>query len=460
MSSPPTRRAQRFVQGGMFGSFDDSSLPSSIRERQRLLHDDIEDDAAYSDSEQTAPRWNPPGDTRDEFGDNNETRYDPSKGTGRLRKKFASRGKGGAFSEKKQKRRIYSCCIGSEVDTGKLHEHLDALPAASSPLGSSWTSELYTDTLHISRRLDAESTAAPASAGKADAPPVTPPPLLQPGGTTIRPAFNSTTPVMETPEKDIIATESTSTAEKENVTTTSVGLYSAKFHFSIVKEIFVFEFGAVVFWGFSIGEEKEMLKLIRGFVSEELSIQERELISEDDMAFVLVMEETEVLVVSDILYLPEHTVTKQRLAMSFALGQSTVLSVFESQVVTKIPEYNHIPETLAASGRINNMSSRDVNKLVGELFVIRHKLNLHSDILDIPDFFWAEDRFEREYKSVWKYLEMDLRVSVLNKRLNLIKEMLDLLSFHVDRSESNGLDWIVIILIVIYCFIEVAGIIM
>ena len=35
--------------------------------------------------------------------------------------------------------------------------------------------------------------------------------------------------------------------------------------------------------------------------------------------------------------------------------------------------------------------------IVGEIFVIRHEVNLHSDILDTPDFFWEEKKYEVIY---------------------------------------------------------------
>lgn len=419
-------------RSGVYGSFDDSTLPSAIRdwEAQHLLGAE-EDLGAYSDSEQTHA-------ITDEFAD--YSKMGSSKGTGRLRRKIASRTKGGAFVQQTQKRRIYSCCIGSEIDTVKLHEYLDEIPVESSPMKSQWASELYTDTLHISRKLDGSGKMVPVPVvtGESD--------ILS--GVTIRPAFQSFGPSPE-PRKS-----------KESASAANAGRLSAKFHFSVVKEIFVFEFGAVVFWGFSVGEELEMLNLIRQFVSTKLSIQESLAICDDDCALVLVSPDSEIAIVSDILYLPENTVTKQRLAMSFALGQSVILSLFESQVEIKIPQYNHIPITLATVGRIKDMTLSDVGRLIGELFVIRHNLNLHTDILDTPDYFWDVDNCITEYQNIWKYLEMDIRVEVLNKRLDMIKELLDLLQFHVERSEMNGLEWIIIILIVVYCFIEVGGILL
>jgi uncharacterized Rmd1/YagE family protein len=44
---------------------------------------------------------------------------------------------------------------------------------------------------------------------------------------------------------------------------------------------------------------------------------------------------------------------------------------------------------------------------------------------------------------------VESRVEVLNKRLDLIKELFDMLASELHNSHSNTLEWIVIILIVV-----------
>ena len=39
--------------------------------------------------------------------------------------------------------------------------------------------------------------------------------------------------------------------------------------------------------------------------------------------------------------------------------------------------------------------------MIGEVFVIRHDVNLHTEILDTPDFFWKDgEKYENDYKLV------------------------------------------------------------
>mmetsp|Transcript_2089 Transcript_2089/g.4408 ORF Transcript_2089/g.4408 Transcript_2089/m.4408 type:complete len:105 (-) Transcript_2089:322-636(-) len=86
--------------------------------------------------------------------------------------------------------------------------------------------------------------------------------------------------------------------------------------------------------------------------------------------------------------------------------------------------------------------------MIGEVFVIRHDVNLHSEILDTPDFFWKEEHFTDVYSMVQAYLEMTGRTAILNTRLDMLCELLDVLQQQLETAHSTKLEWTVIWLIV------------
>jgi uncharacterized Rmd1/YagE family protein len=372
----------------------------------------------------------------DEFG-GRQNYYQP-KGTGRQRKKVASRGKGGEFQAKRKKRRVYACCIGTEIDTEKFDEHLGSLSTNKSPMKSRWSTMMYTDTLRVYRNSSILPTELARSIAAAD----------DTDGEGSAPIFFNYATGQRT--EILIGDDERSLAIRD---------LSFKFNDPYVKEIFIFEFGAVVFWGFSSGEEKEFLNLIRQFVSKGPIPEAESIANEDDMAFITtpIIEAPALAIANDVLTLPEDTNAKQRLALSFAIGQSTVLAVFESRVEAKVADYKYIPETLAQSGKIK-LPSGKIGTMIGEIFVIRHDLNLHTDILDTPDFFWEEEKYAPDYKIMWRYLEMSGRVEVLNKRLDMLKELLDVLQQQMENAHASKLEWIVIWLILIEVIIEVVAI--
>ena len=144
----------------------------------------------------------------------------------------------------------------------------------------------------------------------------------------------------------------------------------------------------------------------------------------------------------------------EKLAVSFALAQSVKLGVFERTVEQTILETRSIPERMAYDGTIR-LKRKQITRRIGQLFVDRASINLHSDILDHPDFFWEDDEWLPCYMRASKYLEVDRRAEVLNKRLDIIKELYDMLASELATAHSNKLEWIIIILILIEVIFQV-----
>lgn len=58
------------------------------------------------------------------------------------------------------------------------------------------------------------------------------------------------------------------------------------------------------------------------------------------------------------------------------------------------------------------MSREEVLKKHGELFALRHYLNLSSDVLDTPDFYWEYENLENLYNQICAYFSINKRTKV------------------------------------------------
>ncbi|KAG1667234.1 hypothetical protein FOA52_009799 [Chlamydomonas sp. UWO 241] len=144
-----------------------------------------------------------------------------------------------------------------------------------------------------------------------------------------------------------------------------------------------------------------------------------------------------------------------KLAISYALAQSTKLSVYEHAVVDLVLESKNLPESLAETGKVD-ISGEDLAKMTGRVFLQKSGLNLMSSVLDTPEFFWhSPDVFQTVYNRVNEYLDLHSRVELLNSRLSVLQEMLDMLRGHLENSHSVRLEWIVIWLIAIECLVGI-----
>ena len=90
---------------------------------------------------------------------------------------------------------------------------------------------------------------------------------------------------------------------------------------------------------------------------------------------------------------------------------------------------------------------KEISKKIGELFLVKSKINLHYDLLDTPEFFWEYPEYENQYEKMVKYLDIKPRVEVLNKKVEVIQELLHVLGDEQKHRYSSFLEWIIIILI-------------
>jgi uncharacterized Rmd1/YagE family protein len=83
------------------------------------------------------------------------------------------------------------------------------------------------------------------------------------------------------------------------------------------------------------------------------------------------------------------------------------------------------------------------------LYLKKNEINLDTDMLDIPEFLWNNDKYQKNFSLIIKYFEIEKRINILNHRLNIIGELLYLLCEEINFRHISSLDWIIIILLAI-----------
>jgi uncharacterized Rmd1/YagE family protein len=65
-----------------------------------------------------------------------------------------------------------------------------------------------------------------------------------------------------------------------------------------------------------------------------------------------------------------------------------------------------IPAQIALTGKVN-MSRKEINMQIGELFILRINIHLQGSVLDAPELMWAEPQLDPVYQAVRSYLEIE-----------------------------------------------------
>ncbi|KAK5137886.1 hypothetical protein LTR08_006655 [Meristemomyces frigidus] len=209
-----------------------------------------------------------------------------------------------------------------------------------------------------------------------------------------------------------------------------------------IPEIFLFEYGVVVIWGMTLPEEKRFLKELAKFELEKLAPDD---VQTEEFNFYYTRE-YQARIYNDFISLREKRNYMTKLAISHALAQSTKTSLYEDLLSTTIQATSSIPATIALTGRIN-LTRREINMQIGELFTLRIAIHLQGSVLDAPELMWAEPRLEPVYVAVRAYLEMDQRVELMQVRVGVVGDLLAVLKGELGHSHGEYLEWIVIVLI-------------
>ena len=240
--------------------------------------------------------------------------------------------------------------------------------------------------------------------------------------------------------------------EQHNDETTS-NLYGVGPNASKFAEMFVFSYGVVVFWNFSERQEKDVLADLT-FSESETGIplvsgaQREEDFETEEFHFEYSPETPRPRVFNDMITLRsgDHMI---KLAMSHAIAQSTKLSFFEQRMADQMMEAQHVPKQLALTGQLG-MKREAVVRILGALFRSRVDVNLSSNMLDVPNFFWdSEPTLHPLYFAVREYLEIKPRIQVLNERCRVFLDLAEILSDSIADNKMSHLTWIIIVLIIL-----------
>ncbi|XP_002734214.1 required for meiotic nuclear division protein 1 homolog [Saccoglossus kowalevskii] len=220
-------------------------------------------------------------------------------------------------------------------------------------------------------------------------------------------------------------------------------------------EIFFFREGSVVLWNVS---DLKMKKVMRILSKHEINSYEVALVNwENEQMAYRYSEQATKLSKGDIILnsvSSKDLTVLEKFTFANALALSVKLAIWEYSLDRFVSSIEWVPEYLKA-GKQLKMSREDVMKKVGELMHLRHLINLSSDLLMTPDFYWDREELEHIFNTMCNYLNIARRTKVMNEKLNHCSEMVELMRTHLNEKHSLRLEWMIILLIAVEVVFEI-----
>lgn len=181
------------------------------------------------------------------------------------------------------------------------------------------------------------------------------------------------------------------------------------------REIFVFREGGVVFWNITDLESGNLLTFLHKYEQdryhENMVAKESEKMNyknqNEDLPSGLDRNGDFLLSTNKNNY----ELMLDKYAFSNGMVLSVKLGIWEALLEEYIEKIGDVTEDLKDGNQIK-MTREEVLRRHGELFALRHLINLSSDLLDTPDFYWDNESLEGLYLQVCNYFGITKRTRV------------------------------------------------
>lgn len=220
------------------------------------------------------------------------------------------------------------------------------------------------------------------------------------------------------------------------------------------REIFFFREGSVVFWNCTELEAINVLQFLRQFETDRYTPALIEGESEL-MSFTHTEQDRPAQLRNGVFQItngPENYLEKY--TFSNALSTSIKLGIWEASLDQYVQSMAFVTDDLKRGAKIK-ISRAEMLRKTGELFALRHLINLSSDLLDTPDFYWDREELETLYSQTCTYFSIARRTKVMNEKLNHCVELADLISSNLNDIHHVRLEWMIIVLIMVEVGFEV-----
>lgn len=137
-----------------------------------------------------------------------------------------------------------------------------------------------------------------------------------------------------------------------------------------------------------------------------------------------------------------------KLALSYGFSQSVKLKSYEEKLDNFIGQYMPYIYRLTHDKKFK-ISRRRIRQIIGEMITVKSELNLLSDFLYQPKFFWQHPNLEEYYLMLERYFDITERVESINEQLNTMNEVFSMFNSYLEDKHSRRLEIVIIVLIMV-----------
>lgn len=206
------------------------------------------------------------------------------------------------------------------------------------------------------------------------------------------------------------------------------------------RYVYVFKYGAVCFLNYDDASIATMLEQTIPFCK---NIFANKLTDE----FLVETGTKDLRVGFNKIEVPSATIDVMRLVM-LNVSQSVAIDYYEEQTSKLLAETNYYTQKLENKGRLG-ISGSKLKKYIGRTLLLRNRIAENIYVFDSPPETWEDESLNKIDADLKRTFDLQIRVRMIGEGLTIVKDNLELFRGLLQYRNSNILEWIVIILILV-----------
>lgn len=137
-----------------------------------------------------------------------------------------------------------------------------------------------------------------------------------------------------------------------------------------------------------------------------------------------------------------------KLSLSYGFSQSVKLQYFEAILENLIEQYSPLIRGLSKKFGLSAKRAQ-ISQVIGEILGAKSEMNLISNFLYHPKYFWQHPTLEEYFIMLERYLHIQRRINAINHRLDTLNEIFNMFNDYLESSRSHSLEVTIVVLITI-----------
>ena len=165
----------------------------------------------------------------------------------------------------------------------------------------------------------------------------------------------------------------------------------------------------------------------------------------------IISKRNQTLIKNHLISLEEHKI-EEKIVLSYCLAQNHYIDEIQKELNGYLEDFIKLSNNLVKKG-YTNLSKKKCYTIIGEIFCIANKITFSKGVLDVPNYDFSDDVFQK-YETARSYYNISARTEDVISVTSLIIDFYHIMIAELNERGSITRDKICLVLVIGYSLVH------